>query len=63
VIPGVPMLSFGFAMIFLGERPTAREVAGIAVAVAGIIFLLFGTDARRPARDAELAESIHPPLT
>ncbi|HVC43276.1 MAG TPA: DMT family transporter [Candidatus Binataceae bacterium] len=63
VIPGVPMLSFGFAMLFLSERPSAREVAGIAVAVAGIIFLLFGADARRPARDAELVESIHPPLT
>src|SRR5439155_25464998 len=28
VIPGVPILSFGFAMIFLGERPAVREIFG-----------------------------------
>jgi drug/metabolite transporter (DMT)-like permease len=63
VIPGVPILSFMFAMLFLGERPTMREVTGMAVAVSGVIFLVFGADARRPDIDAEIAEAIHPPLT
>jgi drug/metabolite transporter (DMT)-like permease len=61
VIPGVPMLSMAFAIIFLGERPSPRELAGIAVALAGVAMLVTGAGARRvSAREA--AEAIHQPL-
>jgi len=62
-IPGVPMLSFLFANVFLGEHPTAREVRGMIIAVTGVLFLVLGADAGRKHRDAELAEAVHPPLT
>ncbi|HLX36727.1 MAG TPA: DMT family transporter, partial [Candidatus Binataceae bacterium] len=32
VVPGVPLISMLFAMVFLGEHPTAREVTGVLVA-------------------------------
>jgi drug/metabolite transporter (DMT)-like permease len=47
VIPAVPIVSLVFAMIFLGERPSAHELAGIAFAVIGILALVLGSDARR----------------
>ncbi|HEX3409084.1 MAG TPA: DMT family transporter [Candidatus Binataceae bacterium] len=62
-IPGVPMLSFLFAIIFLGERPSVREFCGMLVAVGGVLFLVLGAGARRQHRDAELAEAVHRPLT
>jgi drug/metabolite transporter (DMT)-like permease len=62
-IPGVPMLSFLFAIVFLGEHPSAREVRGMIIAVTGVLFLVLGSDAGRKHRDAELAEAVHPPLT
>jgi drug/metabolite transporter (DMT)-like permease len=62
-IPGVPMLSFLFATVFLGEHPSAREVRGMLIAVAGVLFLVLGAEAGRKHRDAELAEAVYPPLT
>jgi drug/metabolite transporter (DMT)-like permease len=63
VIPGVPILSLIFAIIFLGERPNAREAIGIAIAVIGVIALVVGADARRGvSEEAERAEAVHPPL-
>ena len=62
-IPGVPMLSFLFAIVFLGEHPSTRELCGMTIAVAGVLFLVLGADAGREHRDAELAEAVHPPLT
>jgi drug/metabolite transporter (DMT)-like permease len=62
-IPGVPMLSFLFAIVFLGEHPSAREVRGMIIAVAGVLFLVLGADAGRKHGAAELAEAVHPPLT
>jgi drug/metabolite transporter (DMT)-like permease len=47
VIPAVPVVSLVFAMIFLGERPAAHELAGIAAAVIGMLALVLGSDARR----------------
>jgi drug/metabolite transporter (DMT)-like permease len=47
VIPAVPIASLVFAIIFLGERPDAHELAGIALAVIGILALVLGSDARR----------------
>jgi drug/metabolite transporter (DMT)-like permease len=52
-----------FAIIFLGERPSGREVGGMLVAVAGVLFLVLGADAGRKASDLEAAEAVHPPLT
>jgi len=64
VIPGVPILSFLFAMVFLGERPSIREVAGIAVAMAGVAMLVLGAEARRPSKAAaEAAEAVHQPIS
>ncbi|MGH7878495.1 MAG: hypothetical protein ACREQD_03260, partial [Candidatus Binataceae bacterium] len=61
VIPGVPILSIGFAIVFLGERPSLREIAGILVAIIGVAFLVAGTDASRVSLD-EAAEAAHQPL-
>jgi len=47
VIPAVPIAALVFAIIFLGERPGARELTGIAFAVMGILALVVGSDARR----------------
>jgi len=47
VIPAVPIAALVFAIIFLGERPGPHEAAGISFAVAGIVALVLGTDARR----------------
>jgi len=58
VIPGVPILSFLFTMIFLGEYPSAREIAGMVIAIVGVIALLSAADTRR----LESAEAVHQPL-
>lgn len=63
VIPGVPILSFLFAIVFLGERPSVREIVGIAVAMAGVAILVLGADASRPAKAAEAAEAVHHPVS
>jgi drug/metabolite transporter (DMT)-like permease len=47
VIPAVPIASLTFSIMFLGEYPGAHELAGIAFAVAGILALVIGADARR----------------
>ena len=47
VIPAVPIVSLVFSILFLGEYPGVRELAGIAFAVAGILALVIGSDARR----------------
>jgi drug/metabolite transporter (DMT)-like permease len=62
-IPGVPILSFLFAMAFLGEHPSVSEVLGMLVAVGGVFLLVLGADASRQHRDARAAEAVHPPLT
>lgn len=64
VIPGVPILSFLFAIIFLGERPSVREIIGIAVAITGVAMLVLGADAGRPGgAAAETAEALHQPIS
>jgi drug/metabolite transporter (DMT)-like permease len=47
VIPAVPIISLIFAIIFLDERPGPQELAGIAVAMLGIVTLVVGTNAQR----------------
>jgi len=47
VIPGVPILSMVFAIVFLGERPGFREVAGVLIAIVGVALLVTGIDASR----------------
>jgi drug/metabolite transporter (DMT)-like permease len=47
VIPAVPVVSLIFAIIFLNERPDPQELAGLALAVIGMLALVFGSDARR----------------
>jgi drug/metabolite transporter (DMT)-like permease len=47
VIPAVPVVSLIFAIIFLNERPDPQELAGLALAIIGMLALVFGSDARR----------------
>jgi drug/metabolite transporter (DMT)-like permease len=47
VIPAVPVVSLIFAIVFLDERPDPHELAGLALAVIGMLALVFGSDARR----------------
>lgn len=47
VIPAVPIASLVFSIIFLREYPGVHELAGISLAVAGILALVIGSDARR----------------
>jgi len=62
VIPGVPLLSFAFAIIFLGERPNLREYIGISVAILGVAALVTGADASRVS-PLETVEAVHHPVT
>ncbi|SRR5579875_988630 len=62
VVPGVPVLSVVFAALFLGERTSARQLAALALAVAGILGLVLGTDPSRPAAaQIEAIEAPAPP--
>lgn len=63
VIPGIPLLSMLFATIFLGERPTSREVIGASIAIAGVLALVMGSDPHRKVGGIpEAAEAIHQPI-
>lgn len=62
VVPGVPILATLFAFLFLGERATLRELAGIAIAIAGVLMLVLGVDPHRRHPAGESAEAIHPTL-
>jgi drug/metabolite transporter (DMT)-like permease len=71
VVPGIPMLSILFAVIFLGEHATRREIIGVMIAISGVLALVLGADAHRRhpgelaqgySGDAETAEAIHQPL-
>ncbi len=62
VVPGIPILSILFAVMFLGERATAREVVGILISVGGVLALVLGADPHRKQPVSEAAEAIHEPL-
>lgn len=62
VVPGIPILSILFAVIFLGEHATAREVVGILISVSGVLALVLGADPHRKQPAAQAAEAIHEPL-
>jgi O-acetylserine/cysteine efflux transporter len=62
VVPGIPILSILFAVIFLGERATTREVIGILISVSGVVALVLGADPHRKHPASEAAEAIHEPL-
>jgi drug/metabolite transporter (DMT)-like permease len=63
VVPGIPLLTIVFAVIFLGEHATRHEVVGILIAIAGVLTLVMGADAHRPhPSDTEMAEAIHQPI-
>jgi drug/metabolite transporter (DMT)-like permease len=61
VIPGVPILSFAFAVAFLGERPSVRELLGITIAIGGVAALVTGATAGRVST-FEAAEAAHQPI-
>jgi drug/metabolite transporter (DMT)-like permease len=62
VVPGIPILSILFAVLFLGERATVREVVGILISVCGVLVLVLGADPHRKQPALEAAEAIHEPL-
>ena len=62
VVPGIPILSILFAVMFLGERATTREVVGILISVSGVLALVLGADPHRKQAASEAAEAIHEPL-
>lgn len=62
VVPGIPILSILFAVMFLGERATPREVIGILISVSGVLTLVLGADPHRKHPVFEAAEAIHEPL-
>ena len=62
VVPGIPILSILFAVLFLGERATTREVVGILISVSGVMALVLGADPHRKQPPSEAAEAIHEPL-
>jgi drug/metabolite transporter (DMT)-like permease len=64
VVPGVPLFSMLFAMIFLGEHPTSREVIGVLIAIGGVLALVLGADPHRKLGGvSEAAEAIHQPIS
>jgi len=62
VVPAIPLLSILFAIVFLGEHATSREILGVLIAIAGVLALVLGSDAHRKHPDPEAAEAIHQPL-
>jgi len=62
VVPGIPILSILFAVMFLGERATSREVVGILISVSDVLALVLGADPHRKQPACEAAEAIHEPL-
>jgi drug/metabolite transporter (DMT)-like permease len=62
VVPGIPILSILFAVLFLGERATTREVVGILISICGVLALVLGADPHRKQPASEAAEAIHEPL-
>ena len=63
VVPAIPLLSILFAVVFLGERATGREILGVLIAIAGVLVLVLGADAHRQQPAGEAAEAVHQPLT
>ncbi len=64
VVPGVPLISMVFAMVFLGEHPTSREVIGVLIAIAGVLALVLGADPHRKVGGVlEAAEAVHQPIS
>jgi O-acetylserine/cysteine efflux transporter len=56
VVPGIPILSILFAVMFLGERAAAREVVGILISVSGVLTLVLGSDPHRPCREVPMRQ-------
>jgi O-acetylserine/cysteine efflux transporter len=63
VVPGVPLISIVFSVMFLGEHASTREIAGILIALAGVIALVLGADPHRKLPAGEAAEAIHQPIS
>lgn len=61
-VPGVPIFSVSFAILFLGERANGREIAGLALAVAGVVALILGGNPARGAAVTSLELPVPPGL-
>lgn len=61
VVPGMPLLSVVFAVMFLREGVSYRELFGILVAISGILTLVLGTEGRRRIAPVEKIEAVHLP--
>lgn len=64
VVPGIPLLSMLFAISFLGEWPTSREIIGALIAICGVLALVLGADPHRKVGGVvEAAEAVHQPIS
>ena len=64
VVPGIPLISMLFAMMFLGEHPTSREIIGVLIAIGGVFALVLGADPHRKVGGViEAAEAVHQPIS
>jgi len=61
-VPGVPIFSVSFAILFLGERASGREIAGLVLAVIGVVVLILGGNAGRGATARSLELPVPPGL-
>ena len=60
VVPGIPLISMVFAMIFLGEHPTSHEVIGVLIAIGGVLALVLGADPHRKVGGDHRGRRGHP---
>lgn len=62
VVPGAPVLAVIFAAVLLGEHAGMRQLAAIAIAIGGILWLILGSDPSRPgAAEIQAIEVPAPP--
>ena len=60
VVPSIPLLSLGASFLLLGEVPSLRQAAGMAVAAAGVLAFVTARDAAAGAEGRE--PQAHPPV-
>lgn len=53
VVPSIPLLSLGASFLLLGERPSLRQTAGMALAAAGVLAFVTAKDAAQGAAPRE----------
>jgi O-acetylserine/cysteine efflux transporter len=55
VVPSIPLLSLGASFLLLGEVPSLRQAAGMALAAAGVLAFVTARDAAEGAHEQAVA--------